>query len=101
MSHFPATKCLIPSSGELVPTQRTSPKPDHFPLIPFLLSQFELRVQTDGTVTPRAALMQCCKDLVNDLGILNREFIKEYELRKMVGDGAKADEKKDDKRLGR
>ena len=45
--------------------------------------------------------MQCCKDLVNDLSILNREFIKEYELRKMVGDGAKADEKKDDKRPGR
>ena len=42
--------------------------------------------------------MQCCKDLVNDLSILSREFTKEFELRKMVGDGAKADEKKDDKR---
>lgn len=66
-----------------------------------LISQFELRVQTDGTLSPRAALMQCCKDLVNDLSILSREFTKEFELRKMVGDGAKADEKKDDKRAGK
>ncbi|CAD6574577.1 MAG: DNA-directed RNA polymerase II core subunit [Alectoria sarmentosa] len=52
-------------------------------------------------VSPRAALMQCCKDLVNDLSILSREFTKEFELRKMVGDGAKADEKKDDRRAGK
>ena len=100
MSHFPATKCPIPLSGKLNPTQRHL-KAWHLTLILFLISQFELRVQTDGTITPRAALMQCCKDLVNDLSILNREFIKEYELRKMVGDGAKADEKKDDKRPAR
>lgn len=66
-----------------------------------LTSQFELRVQTDGTLSPRAALMQCCKDLVNDLSILSREFTKEFELRKMVGDGAKADEKKDEKRAAK
>ena len=65
------------------------------------LSKFELRVQTDGTLSPRAALVQCCKDLVNELSILSREFTKEFELRKMVGDGAKIDEKKDDKRGGR
>ncbi len=45
--------------------------------------------------------MQSCKDLVNDLSILSREFTKEFELRKMVGDGVKADEKKDDKRVGK
>lgn len=50
------------------------------------VSQFELRVQTDGSMTPRAALMQTCKDLVHDLGLLSREFTKEWELRKMVGD---------------
>lgn len=37
--------------------------------------------------------MQACKDLVNDLGIFSREFTKEYELRKMVGDGANSNEK--------
>ncbi|KAI9874810.1 MAG: DNA-directed RNA polymerase II core subunit [Pleopsidium flavum] len=53
-----------------------------------LFSTFELRVQTDGEVTPRAALVQACRDLVNDLGVLGREFTKEWELRKMVGEGA-------------
>ncbi|GIC93351.1 DNA-directed RNA polymerase II core subunit RPB11 [Aspergillus udagawae] len=51
------------------------------PLVP----KFELRVQTDGEVTPKDALLAACHDLVKDLGILSREFTKEYELRKMVG----------------
>ncbi|KAL2058856.1 hypothetical protein ABVK25_000148 [Lepraria finkii] len=58
-----------------------------------LTSTFELRIQTDGTLTPRAALQQTCRELVNDLSILSREFTKEWELRKMVGDGARGDEK--------
>lgn len=37
--------------------------------------------------------MQACKDLVSDLSILSREFTKEWELRKMVGDGGRTDEK--------
>ncbi|KAI4129976.1 MAG: hypothetical protein LQ338_001982 [Usnochroma carphineum] len=45
-----------------------------------LFSSFILRVQTDGTVTPRQALIQACKDLVTDLGLLSREFTKEWEL---------------------
>ena len=60
----------------------------------YVHSQFILRIQTDGTLTPRAALTQTCKDLVNDLGILSREFTKEWELRKMVGDGARADDRR-------
>ena len=43
-------------------------------------------MQTDGEVTPRAALVQASRDLVNDLGTLSREFTKEWELRKMAGD---------------
>ena len=50
-------------------------------------SKFELRVQTSGDITPRAALVQACRDLVNDLGTLSREFTKEWELRKMAGEG--------------
>ncbi|KAF4151173.1 hypothetical protein CNMCM6069_004371 [Aspergillus lentulus] len=50
-----------------------------------LLPKFELRVQTDGEITPKDALLAACHDLVKDLGILSREFTKEYELRKMVG----------------
>ena len=44
--------------------------------------------------------MQACKDLINDLNILSREFTKEWELRKMVGDGAKLDDKGDRLRNG-
>jgi len=57
-----------------------------------LFSKFELRVQTDGEITPRAAVVQACRDLVNDLGTLSREFTKEWELRKMAGDGANGTE---------
>ena len=48
-------------------------------------------MSTDGTLTPRAALLQTCRELVNDLALLNQEFTKEFELRKMVGAEAKAD----------
>ncbi|KAL2046102.1 hypothetical protein N7G274_001549 [Stereocaulon virgatum] len=58
-----------------------------------LVSSFELRIQTDSTLTPRAALQQACRELVSDLSTLSREFTKEWELRKMVGDGAKGDDK--------
>ena len=54
----------------------------------YLPSTFELRVQTDGEITPRAALVVACRDLVTDLGTLSREFTKEWELRKMAGDGS-------------
>lgn len=54
-------------------------------LITFI-SSFILRISTDGTITPRQALVQACKDLVTDLGLLSREFTKEWELRKMVGE---------------
>ncbi|MCJ1276826.1 DNA-directed RNA polymerase II core subunit [Puttea exsequens] len=63
-----------------------------------LVSEFILRIQTDGTIAPRAALMQACQELITDLGILSREFTKEWELRKMVGDGAKADDRNGDRR---
>ena len=50
-----------------------------------LVSKFILRVQTDGEVTPKDAIIAVCHDLVKDLGIFSREFTKEFELRKMVG----------------
>jgi DNA-directed RNA polymerase II subunit RPB11 len=42
-------------------------------------------VQTDGDISPKQAVITACNELVRDLGILSREFTKEYELRKMVG----------------
>ena len=52
-----------------------------------LLRTFELRLGTDGTITPRAALVEACRALVKTLGILGNEFSKEYALRKMVSEG--------------
>ncbi|KAK2629967.1 hypothetical protein QTJ16_000787 [Diplocarpon rosae] len=57
-----------------------------------LFAKFELRIQTDGSISPKEALVNCCKALVGDMEILSREFTKEYELRKMVsGDGTAGD----------
>ncbi|EKD14101.1 uncharacterized protein L3040_007898 [Drepanopeziza brunnea f. sp. 'multigermtubi'] len=53
-----------------------------------LFAKFELRVQTDGTVSPKEALVKCCKELVAEMETLSREFTKEYELRKMVSGDA-------------
>jgi DNA-directed RNA polymerase II subunit RPB11 len=50
-----------------------------------LFPTFDLRVQTDGEITPREAVVAACRDLVRDLSILDQNFTKEYELRKMVG----------------
>ncbi|OKL60806.1 hypothetical protein UA08_03918 [Talaromyces atroroseus] len=50
-----------------------------------LVHKVELRVQTDGEITPKDALLAACHDTVRDLGTLSREFTKEFELRKMVG----------------
>lgn len=43
-----------------------------------------LRVQTDGEITPRQAVINASEALIKDLGTLSREFTKEYELRKMA-----------------
>ncbi|KAI9648440.1 DNA-directed RNA polymerase II core subunit [Ciborinia camelliae] len=57
-----------------------------------LFSKFELRIQTDGEITPKEALVACCRNLVSELEVFSREFTKEFELRKMVsGDVAAAD----------
>ncbi|KAB8336840.1 hypothetical protein FH972_021148 [Carpinus fangiana] len=52
-----------------------------------LFPDFELRVQTDGSITPKDALLQACKDIVGDLGGLSREFTKEWEIAKAVAGG--------------
>jgi DNA-directed RNA polymerase II subunit RPB11 len=53
------------------------------PNVPELL----LRVQTDGTITPKEAIVTVCKQLVSAYGQLGREFTREYELRRMVAAG--------------
>lgn len=50
-----------------------------------LFAKFELRVQTDGEITPKEAVLASSRDLVQDLNVLKTNFTREYELRKMVG----------------
>ena len=46
-----------------------------------------LRVQTDGTLTPRDAIVNVCKQLVASYGQLGREFQKEFALRQYADQG--------------
>ena len=52
-----------------------------------LEAKVELRVQTDGELTPKQAVVQASNECMRDLGILSREFTKEWELKRMVGEG--------------
>lgn len=53
-----------------------------------LFATFELRVQTDGTVTPKDAIIRCCRDVINDLGRLNDSFTTEWLGKRIVSEGA-------------
>lgn len=46
-----------------------------------------IRVQTDGTITPKEAVIRVCKDLITLYGQLGQAFTREYELRRMVAAG--------------
>ncbi|KAJ9626413.1 DNA-directed RNA polymerase II core subunit [Taxawa tesnikishii (nom. ined.)] len=52
-----------------------------------LFAMFELRVQTDGEITPKEAVVQACQDIIQDLQKLDQEFTKEFELKKIAGGG--------------
>jgi DNA-directed RNA polymerase II subunit RPB11 len=52
-----------------------------------LFATFELRVSTDGSITPRDAIVQCCKDVVNDLEKLKQSFQTEWLGKKIVSEG--------------
>jgi DNA-directed RNA polymerase II subunit RPB11 len=49
-----------------------------------------LRIQTDGSITPREALVEACKQLVAAYGQLGREFQKEYAFRQIADQGEQA-----------
>jgi DNA-directed RNA polymerase II subunit RPB11 len=53
-----------------------------------LIAKIELRVGTDGTITPKDAIVQVCKEIVMDLEKVSQEFTKEMELFKIAkGEG--------------
>lgn len=46
-----------------------------------------IRVQTDGTITPKEAFIEICKNMIAQFAQLGREFTREYELRRMATAG--------------
>ncbi|KAI1776362.1 DNA-directed RNA polymerase II subunit RPB11 [Hypoxylon cercidicola] len=46
-----------------------------------------IRLQTDGTVTPREVFVDVCKQLIAQLAQLAQNFTREYELRRMATAG--------------
>lgn len=52
-----------------------------------LFATFELRVSTDGTITPKEAIIACCKDVVKDLDQLKNSFQTEWLGKKIVSEG--------------
>lgn len=71
--------------------------PSHSPLLSFQpvghpnVPEVLIRIQTDGSITPREALVGVCKQLVAAYGQLGREFQKELALRQFADQGAGAD----------
>jgi DNA-directed RNA polymerase II subunit RPB11 len=45
---------------------------------------FQMRVTTDGTMTPTEAVVKCCRDVVLDLDKLKSDFTTELTLEKAV-----------------
>uniref|UniRef100_A0A0B7KE15 DNA-directed RNA polymerase RBP11-like dimerisation domain-containing protein n=1 Tax=Bionectria ochroleuca TaxID=29856 RepID=A0A0B7KE15_BIOOC len=46
-----------------------------------------IRVQTDGTVSPRDVFTSVCEKLINQLEMLHQEFTREWELRRITNTG--------------
>ncbi|KAI2608824.1 DNA-directed RNA polymerase II subunit RPB11 [Hypoxylon fragiforme] len=46
-----------------------------------------IRLQTDGTITPREVFVDVCKQLIASLAQLAQNFTREYELRRMATAG--------------
>lgn len=53
-----------------------------------LFATFELRVHTDGEISPKDAVITACRELINELQELDQEFTKEFELKKLAATGA-------------
>ncbi|KAL7948963.1 DNA-directed RNA polymerase II subunit RPB11 [Trichoderma barbatum] len=46
-----------------------------------------IRVQTDGTISPRDVFTSVCEKLINQLEMLYQEFTREWELRRITNTG--------------
>jgi DNA-directed RNA polymerase II subunit RPB11 len=52
-----------------------------------LFATFDLRVTTDGTITPKEAITKCCQDIISELDILSRSFTTEWLGKRIVSEG--------------
>ncbi|KAF2804288.1 RBP11-like subunits of RNA polymerase [Mytilinidion resinicola] len=52
-----------------------------------LFAKFELRVSTDGTITPKNAVVKACQGAIQDLDVLARSFTTEFLGKKIVREG--------------
>jgi len=52
-----------------------------------LFATFDMRITTDGSLSPKEAILKACGDIVADLEVLSREFTKEWELKKIANQG--------------
>lgn len=55
-----------------------------------LFAEFSLRVSTDGSISPRHAVIKCCKDVAGALDTLRNSFHAEHSKQKIVNEGTRA-----------
>ncbi|KAF2826459.1 RBP11-like subunits of RNA polymerase, partial [Ophiobolus disseminans] len=48
---------------------------------------FELRVTTDGTITPREAVKNCCEEVIGDLESMKKSFQDEFQKVEITQEG--------------
>lgn len=60
-----------------------------------LFATFELRVTTDGSITPKDAVVRCCKDVVNELSKVSLSFQGEWLNQKIIEEGQRDAEVRD------
>ncbi|EFQ89261.1 hypothetical protein PTT_14569 [Pyrenophora teres f. teres 0-1] len=52
-----------------------------------LFATFELRVQTDGSITPKEAVIRTCTEVITELSKLNDSFQTEWLGKRIVSEG--------------
>lgn len=55
----------------------------HHPMIP----KMQVRVQTDGSMTPKEAVIKACETLIRDYDIFKTKFTREFEIAKAMKGG--------------
>ena len=60
-----------------------------------LFATFDLRVTTDGSITPKDAVVQCCKDVIADLSKVSMSFNQEWATSQIIAQGQRDVEVRD------